>query len=336
METHSKNSRNIREYRRLRAMELYEQGWRPIRIAEALGVTRGAVSQWMKAYREKGIEALRYRKVSKKPARLSQEQKTELVAMLQQGPERFGYVGHVWTQARVGELIKRKFGVSYSVDHVGRILKGCGWTYQKPVSRASQRKEETIRQWCHEYWPEVKKNAEDESRKIVFVDESGFYLLPFTGKTYAPKRKTPILHNKLSREHLSVIGGISRDGRLYIQIRESSFKGCDVVEYLRHLLKHIPGKILVVWDGSPIHRNKDVKKFLTEEDSKRMRLECLPGYSPDLNPAEGIWQYLKCVCLKNICCLNLRHLKKELKRAISIFRSRKHIIESCFSRVKYV
>jgi len=157
MKTHSKNSQNIREYRRLRAIELYEQGWRPIRIAEALGVTRGAVSQWMKVYREKGIEALRYRKVSKKPSRLSQEQKAELVAMLHQGPEMFGYVGYIWTQARVGELIQRKFGVSYNVNHVGRILKTCGWTCQKPVSRALQRNDEAVRQWCHERWPEIKK-----------------------------------------------------------------------------------------------------------------------------------------------------------------------------------
>jgi transposase len=161
-------------------------------------------------------------------------------------------------------------------------------------------------------------------------------LLPFTGKTYAPKGKTPILHNQLSREHLSVISAISRKGRLYIQIRETSFKGCDVVEFLRHLLQHISGKVLVVWDGSPIHKSNEVKKFLIEGGSERVRLECLPPYSPDLNPAEGVWQYLKCVCLKNVCCRDLQQLKKELKRAVSIFRSRKHIIESCFSRVKYV
>jgi len=107
-------------------------------------------------------------------------------------------------------------------------------------------------------------------------------LLPFAGKTYAPKRKTPILYNKLSHEHLSVISAISRRSRLYIQIRDSSFKGQDVVEFLRHLLKHIPGKILVVWDGSPIHRSKAIKKFLAEGGSERIHLESLPPYSPDL------------------------------------------------------
>ena len=138
-------------------MELYKQGWRPVRIAEALGVTRGAVSQWLKCYREKGIDALRYKRVSKKPTRLSPSQMVELVSLLALGAERFGYVGQIWTQARVGELIERKFGVSYHLNHVGKILKACGWTYQKPVSRASQRNDDAVKQWCSERWPELKK-----------------------------------------------------------------------------------------------------------------------------------------------------------------------------------
>lgn len=157
METPSKTSQHAREFKRLRAVELYEQGWRPVRIAEALGVTRGAVSQWLKRYREKGIEALQYKKIAKKPARLSQPQKAMLVVMLSQGAENFGYVGQIWTQARVAELIERKFGINYHVNHVGKILKACGWTYQKPMSRASQRNEEAVKQWCTEQWPEIKK-----------------------------------------------------------------------------------------------------------------------------------------------------------------------------------
>lgn len=165
MNTSSSTSHNAREYRRFRAIELYENGWRAICIAEALGVTRSAVSQWLKIYREKGKEGLAYKKVAKKPARLVAEQKLELVAALRLGAEAFGYTGQVWTQARVGELIERKFGVSYHVDHVGRILKECGWTYQKPVSRAGQRDEKLVRQWCNERWPELKKKRKAKAGK---------------------------------------------------------------------------------------------------------------------------------------------------------------------------
>ena len=170
----------------------------------------------------------------------------------------------------------------------------------------------------------------------MFVDESGFYLLPFTSRTYAPKHETPILRHKLSREHLSLISGITEEGRLYIQKREHSFKGSDIVGFLQHLLQHIPGKILVIWDGAPIHRSKEVKKFLAQGGGKRIHLERLPSYAPDLNPDEGVWQYLKCVCLKNICCPDLKSLKKEVSRAISYFRSRKWAIIGCIKRMIYV
>jgi len=155
--TNCDNCQNVREFRRLRAIELFEVGWLPIRIAEVLGVTRGAVSIWLKCYREQGIEALRYKKVARKSSRLSKEQKEELIIMLAHSPEHYGYVGQVWTQARVAALIQKKFGVSYHFNHVGKILKELGWSYQKPALRATQRNEEAVRQWCDTRWPEIKK-----------------------------------------------------------------------------------------------------------------------------------------------------------------------------------
>jgi transposase len=97
--------------------------------------------------------------------------------------------------------------------------------------------------------------------------------------------------------------------------QERSFKSQDVVRFLRHLLGQIPGKLLVIWDGSPIHRARAVKDFLASGASRRLRLEQLPGYAPDLNPDEGIWKHLKYVELKNICCQNLSELKVELRKA---------------------
>lgn len=161
-------------------------------------------------------------------------------------------------------------------------------------------------------------------------------MLPFTSRTYAPKKETPILRHKLSHEHLSVISGITEQGKLYIQMQEKFFKSPDVVDFLQHLLKRIPGKLLVIWDGAPIHRSKDIKTFLSKGANRRVQLERLPPYSPDLNPDEGVWQYLKCVCLKNICCKGLDHLKQELKKAIRILRSRKQVITGCFRRMEYV
>jgi transposase len=173
------------------------------------------------------------------------------------------------------------------------------------------------------------KRALRESRTIVFCDQSGFYLLPMVVRTYAPVGKTPILRECLTRDHLSAMSGITLDGKLYMIEQERAFKGEDVVRFLKHLLRRIPGKLLVIWDGSPIHRSKAVKRFLAEGAAQRLRLEQLPGYAPELNPDEGVWKHLKCVELKNLCCQSLSELKVELRKAKERLRHKRDAILGC-------
>ena len=142
------------------------------------------------------------------------------------------------------------------------------------------------------------------------MDESGFYPLPAVVRTYAPRGQTPVLHEWLTRKHLSVIAAVSPMGQLCCQVREHSFDAVAVTEFLRQLLRRVPGKVLVIWDGAPIHRSKIVKTFLQAEGSERLELEALPGYAPDLNPLDtGVWHWLKDVALANVCAANLAELK---------------------------
>jgi transposase len=168
-----------------------------------------------------------------------------------------------------------------------------------------------------------------EDRTIVFCDESGFYLLPMVVRTYAPVGETPILHEHLSRDHLSAVSGITLEGKLYMLEQERAFKSEDVVRFLKHLMRQIPGKLLVIWDGSPIHRGQAVKEFLAGGAASRVRLEQLPGYAPDLNPDEGVWKHLKCVQLKNLCCESLAELKMELRKAKERLRHKRDVILGC-------
>ena len=111
---------------------------------------------------------------------------------------------------------------------------------------------------------------------MVFVDESGFYLLPAVLRTYAPVGQTPIIREYLTRDHLSAISGITPLGKLYMMVQKQAYKGPDVVNFLEHLLRHIPGKLLVVWDGSPIHRAKVVTFFVLGPRSAFTWSRCLP------------------------------------------------------------
>jgi transposase len=135
----SNQATDWREGRRLRAWELKQEGWKQRDIARALGVTPGAVSQWVKRAEEGGVEALRRGKAPGGPSRLTAEQRAQIPELLKRGAESFGFRGDIWTRGRVAEVIRRELGVSYHPSHVGRILRACGWSLQKPIRRATQR-----------------------------------------------------------------------------------------------------------------------------------------------------------------------------------------------------
>ena len=155
-------------------------------------------------------------------------------------------------------------------------------------------------------------------------------------RTYAPRGQTPILRVPLTRDHLSVISGLTADGRVFLQVREQAFRGPAVVRFLQHLLRHIEGKLLVIWDGAPIHRAQPVKDFLAQGAAARLQLEQLPGYAPDLNPDEGIWHYLKHVELRNLCCADLSELRFELSLAVKRLRHKAHVLRGCITECGYV
>jgi transposase len=181
----------------------------------------------------------------------------------------------------------------------------------------------------------LSKKAEQDQATIVWVDEAGFYLLPMAVRTWAPRGQTPVLRVPLTRDHLSAISGITLDGWLFLQVRPASYDAAAVVGFLRVLLRKLSGKVIVIWDGSPIHRGHEIKDFLSRGAARRLHLEQLPGYAPDLNPDEGIWNYLKRVELGNVCCATLDQLTTELIRARERLRHKREVIRSCSQQCGY-
>jgi transposase len=123
-----------RARRRIRAWGLYQQGWSQQRIAEELGVTQGAVSQWLKRAREGGgVNALHGRPAPGRQPALNNQQFAQLSALLARGPAAYGIRGDRWTTKRVAIVLKEVFGVSYHPGHVSRLLrKHCpGWRNAK-------------------------------------------------------------------------------------------------------------------------------------------------------------------------------------------------------------
>ena len=156
---------NWKEARRLQAWHLKQKGWSPRRIAEALGVSDGAVSQWMTRARDQGPDALRHRSPPGAACRLTGEQRARLPALLQRGPTTYGFRGAVWTRSRIAAVIRLEFGVAYHPTHIGRLCKAIRWSPQKPMRRARQRDEAAIARWRTETWPAIKKGLKRSSRR---------------------------------------------------------------------------------------------------------------------------------------------------------------------------
>ncbi len=154
-------------------------------------------------------------------------------------------------------------------------------------------------------------------------------------RTWAPCGQTPVLRVPLTHDHLAAISGMTPDGRLFMQIQEHAYHAPDVVRFLRLLVRKLRGKLLVIWDGAPIHRGQAIKDFLRRGAAQRIHLEQLPAYAPELNPDEGIWNYLKRVELGNLCCPDLATLALALRRAKERLRHKRAVIQACVQQAGY-
>lgn len=317
-----------REGRRIRAWTLKQRGWANAEIAEALGVSAAAVGQWVRSAQAEGVDALTSKSRRGQGARLASSDLAQLPGLLDLGPESHGFVGAYWSRPRVAEVIARQFGVRYSYRHVGRLLRDLGWSSHKPQVRAAQRSETVIDRWLGATWPELRERAEKEGRTIVFLDEAAFYMSPTVVRSWAPVGAPIVLRGPLSRAHLSAIGALTWEGSLYLQAQPKALGSAGVERFLRHLLQHIPGRILLLWDGAKIHRSAEIREFLALDHEGRLAHEHFPPYAPEVDPQEYVWHQLKHVDLRNLTTYSLDELWRYMNEATRRLRSRVGVLKN--------
>ncbi|MFL6114263.1 MAG: IS630 family transposase [Catenulispora sp.] len=148
------------EGKRMTAANMFEQGLTTAVIAAVLEVDDQTVRRWRRQFEAGGRDALRSRKHPGRTAALDEARRARLADLLLKTPVQCGFAGrHLWTQQLIAELIAREFGVTYHHDHVGVILKGIGFTHQKPARRAVERDEQRVEAWRREAWPALLKKA---------------------------------------------------------------------------------------------------------------------------------------------------------------------------------
>lgn len=246
-----------------------------------------------------------------------------------------GYRTDLWTTWRVAEVIRRHLGVRYHPNHVRRLLVGLGWSYQKPERRARERDEAAIERWKRVRWPAVKK-LRRLGAHLAFLDESGFLLIPHVRKTWAPRGQTPILRHRYAHDRLSAIPALTvsprrRHPALYVQFHPTNIRSPEVVAFLQHLLRHLRGPIVLLWDDSRPHKSHLVERFLDRHP--RLPVERFPGYAPELNPDEFVWTQLK-RAVANATPDNLSDLGTLLLREILRTRRSQPLLAACITASK--
>jgi len=279
---------------RLMAMERLREGEAASTIMESFGLCRTTIYKWRrKIGNGKGIEALLSRKGSGRPRRLTAAQEQKVLRWINgKDPRQYGFDFGLWTRQIVAQLIEDKFGVGLSVASIGTLLARLGLTPQKPLQRAYERDPEAIEAWQTEVYPKLAARAKKLGADIYFWDEAGFRADAVQGRTWGKKGHTPILAVPGKRQTISAASAVNAKGAFWFATYQGGLNADLFVGMLMLLMRHRRRPLFLVLDNLATHKAKVVIEYVASTKGK-LELHYLPGYAPELNPDELVWNYMK-------------------------------------------
>jgi transposase len=302
------------EARRKLAVERVLAGYKQREVAAFLGVSEGTINHWMQAcLRAGGMKGIQAKPTPGRPRKLSARQERTALGWVAKPPTKFGFPTDLWTSRRLAALIEQRWGIHFNSNSLVEWLRAHEQSPQKPDQPAKERNKAAIAKWLAEDWPRLQKKARAEGARLVLIDESGFFLNPLVRRTWALKGKTPVLHSfGCHRDKVSVIAALSvapllRRVGLYFRTDPKNYIDAEaVVSFRRELLKHLRGRVIVVWDRGSNHKGPLIRAFCSR--FPRLHLEPLPAYAPELNPVEFVWSHLKYARMTNFVPEGVHHL----------------------------
>lgn len=323
-------SHDILEQYRFRAIELRKKDWTVIEIAEAFGLNRRAVTRWFTIYRENGKKALKSKKAPGPQLKLSSEDATKILKSLKLPATDFGFETPLWTCKRVNYLIKKMTKKRLDNSNVWRLLKRLGLTNQKGERRALEQNPKEVKKWLKEEWPKIQAHARRWQAMLYFQDEAGVSVNAVMGKTWAPKGKTPIVKLSGNRGGICVSSAVSPAGRLVFRVEKDTVNSATFIDFLDKIRKqHKNRKVIVIADRARPHIAGVVADY-AEANKKSFAIYYLPPYSPELNPDENVWSYLKSNKLKSHQAKSKKELKDITVSAMKSIQRRPTLLQSFF------
>ncbi len=323
-------SHEVLEAYRYRAIELYQKGKSVEEISFFFGIHRGSVSLWIKIWKEKGKSALKSRKALGPEPKLNKEDKKKIISWLRKSAIEFGFETPLWDCKRVQKMIKKELNKSISISNLWENLRRWNFTPQKPEKEALEKNPAAVKKWLKEVWPKIEEHRRKWQAMLYFQDESGVSLIPVLGKTWAKKGKTPKIKVTGNRGGFCVTSAISPAGRMVFRIENDTIHAKEHIDFLKQIMRQHPNrKIIVVEDNARPHIAGAVKDFVKENKNK-IAVYYLPTYSPDLNPDEKVWKYLKNVKLKAHQARNKKEFKPLLLAKMQSIQKKPNTIKSFF------
>jgi len=278
---------------RLMAVRRVHDGERPSDVMRSYGLCRTTIYKWLRAARRRGESALRSRKASGPKPKLSDRQKRQVFRWINgKDPRQFGFDFGLWTRRTVQELVWERMGIELGITSVGRLLAELQITPQKPLRRAYERNPAAIAKWIEEDYPRIRRRAHRRGAKIFFLDEAGVRSDPVLGRTWAPKGRTPEVATSDRRQSINAISAVNPRGEFWFKVYAGGLNKDRFVAFLKSFMRGRKHPVMLIVDGHPAHRARIVRDYVQSLKGK-LEIYFLPGYAPELNPDEFVWNHLK-------------------------------------------
>ena len=323
-------SHEISEHIRLMAVRRVHAGERPSAVMRSYGLCRTTIYKWLRAAKRGGEEALQARRHPGRKPFLSPRQKLRVRQWINgKDPRQYGFDFGLWTRRIVATLIEEKLGVRLGVTAVGRLLAELDITTQKPLRRAYERDPVAIERWKREEFPRLRARAKRVGAKIFFLDEAGVRSDQVLGRTWGLRGHTPEVPTSGRRQSVSAISTVNARGEFWYEIYTERLNAIRFIERLASFMRGRKSRVFLVLDRHPAHIAKAVAHYV-QRLRGRLELHFLPGYAPELNPDEFVWNHLKRQGVSKKPLRRDESLRSRVAADLAAIRSRPALVRSFF------
>ena len=312
------------------AVRRVKAGEKPSAVMKSYGLCRTTIYRWLQAVKRGGEKALRAHRHPGPPSKLTAAQKLQVRRWISgKDPRQYGFDFGLWTRQIVAALIAQRFGVTMGVTAVGRLLAELDITPQKPLRRAYERDPVAIAKWKRQTFPALRARAKQRGAKMFFLDEAGVRSDQVLGRTWGLRGQTPEVPTSGKRQSVSAISAVNALGEFWFEIYTERLNASGFIALLKHFMRRRRTPVFLVLDGHPAHIAKSVADYV-QSLKGRLELHFLPGYAPELNPDEFVWNHLKHQGVSKKPLLRNESLRQRVHADLTEIRSQPALVRSFF------